>query len=118
MRKIIRGITAVLTVLVLNGIGFTGHTTAAPMHNMNGMNHEKYNSATCVTLCRTAVVDASKQTQKEEKKVNDEEPFTPYYLQMQRPYIDTYDYLTAICQSAIKPPPKVPIYILHCVSRS
>ena len=118
MGKIIRSFVAVLTVLVLNGFGFVGHTMAAPMHGMDGMNHEQSNSATCATLCRTAVIDTAEQSKRVTEEENDDEPFIPQYVQLQDLHLDTATNLTKTCQSTIKPPPKVPIHILHCVSRS
>lgn len=118
MRKLVRSFVAVLAVLVLNGFGFVGHTAAMPMHGMEGMNHDQTNATSCATLCRTAVVDSKEQHAKNTQKENDDEPFFPFYLQLQNQSIDESLSLTKTCQSSIKPPPKVPIYILHCVSRS
>lgn len=118
MRKFVRSFVAVLAVLVLNGFGFIGHTSAMPMHGMDDMNHEQSTTASCATLCRTAIVDSSSESKKIKENEDDDEPHIPFYLQIQSTRIDGVDTHKASCQSTIKPPPKVPIYILHCVSRS
>lgn len=110
MGKIIRSFVAVLTVLVLNGFGFVGHTVVvATDDGMDGMNHEQSNSATCATLCRTAVIDTDEQSKRVTEEENDDEPFIPQYVQLQDLHLDTATNLTKTCQSTIKPPPKVPI---------
>lgn len=118
MRNIVRSFVAVLAVLVLNGFGFVGHSAAMPMHDMEGMSHDQSSSANCATLCRTAVVDTAEHTKKVRESEDDDEPHIPFYLQLQSTRIDSLDTHSVTCQSTIKPPPKVPIHILHCVSRS
>jgi hypothetical protein len=118
MGKLIRNIAGILVVAVLNGFGFVGHTSAMPMHDMDGMSHDQTSSANCATLCRTAVIETNKQNKKDTQEENDDEPFIPIYLQLQARHLDDDEHLTKTCQSTIKPPPKVPIHILHCVSRS
>ncbi len=118
MRKIFRSIVAVLAVLVLNGFGFVGHTAAMPMHGMNDMSHEQTTGASCATLCRTAVVNESEQRKTATEEDEDDEPYIPFYLQLQSTRIDSIDTQSVTCKLTVKPPPKVPIYILHCVSRS
>ncbi len=118
MRKIFQSIAAVLAVLILNGFGFVGHTAAMPMHRMVDMSHEQTSGASCATLCRTAVVTESEQRKTVTEDEEDDEPFIPFYLQLQSTRIDSIDAQSVTCQSTVKPPPKVPIYILHCVSRS
>lgn len=118
MGKIIRNVVGILAVIILNGFGFVGHTAAMPMHGMDGMSHDQTSSTNCATLCRTAVVDSKEQQTKNAQEENDDEPFIPFYLQLQNQRIDASQSVTKSYQSTIKPPPKVPIYILHCVSRS
>lgn len=118
MGKLIRNIAGLLVVIVLNGFGFVGHAAAMPMHDTDGMNHGQASSANCATLCRTAVIETNGQSKKDSQEENDDEPFTPVYVELLARHLDDAEHLTKTCQSTIKPPPKVPIYILHCVSRS
>ena len=118
MIKIIRNIVGILVVIVLNGFGFVGHTVAMPTDGMGGMSHDHSSSVSCATLCRTAVVDSKEQQTKNVQDENDDKPFIPFYLQLQNQHIEASQGATKPCQSSIEPPSKVPIYILHCVSRS
>lgn len=115
MRKLIRYVAGVLTVLILNGFGFVGHTAAMPMHDMG---HEQTSATSCATLCRTAIIETNDVTKKDSLEENDDEPIIPLYIQLQTLRFADTECLTKTRQSTIKPPPKVPIYILHCVSRS
>lgn len=118
MSKFIHFMTGVLIALILNGFGFVGHAAAMPIHDMHEMGHDQANTSTCATLCRTAVIETNVSSKNDEQDQNDDEPIIPYYLQLQSRYIAGAEQLTKTCQSTIKPPPKVPIHILHCVSRS
>ena len=118
MGRIIRNIAGILTAIVLNGFGFVGHTAAIPMHDMDDMSQSQANSANCAIMCQTAVIEANEQSKKDAQKDNDDEPFIPAYIQLNDLHSSSLEHLTKTCQSTIKPPPKVPIYILHCVSRS
>ncbi len=115
MVKIIRNIVGILAVIVLNGFGFVGHAAAMPTHDMG---HSQTNAATCATLCRTAVLETNESSKKDAQEENDDEPSSPLYLQLQTINLSDCEQLTKTRQSTIKPPPKVPIYILHCTSRS
>jgi hypothetical protein len=118
MRKLIRYVVGMLIVLILNGFGFVGHTAAMPMHDMGDMGHDQTNATSCATLCQTAVIETNVSINEDAKEENDDEPFIPLYLQLQARNLSDSEQLTKTCQSTIKPPPKVPIHILHCVSRS
>ena len=114
MRNIIQNIVGILVVIVLNGFGFVGHTVAMPMH---GMNHEQTSSANCAILCRTVAVESKQLKAKETQKENDNEPFIPFYLQLQNQRIDASPSVIKSCQPSIRLPLKVPIYILYGVFR-
>jgi hypothetical protein len=59
MKKLFTSIITVFTILLLNTFGSALHASAMPMtaHDMGSMNHETNSSASCATLCRTAVIN-------------------------------------------------------------
>ena len=118
MKKLFTGIVTVFTVLLLNTFGLALHASAMPMtsHETGVMNHDTSRTAYCATLCRTAII--SKDTiVNSELDEEDDGPPLPFYAQNENwRYSDTYvkqrDYA-----DSVKPPPKVPIYILYNVFR-
>lgn len=119
MKKLFTTISTAFLVLLLNTFGLALHASAMPMasHEMNGMNHTSGNSANCATLCRTAVFNKEEvlNTATEE---NDDEPQLPFYAQFQTGLFSRIDPKSRLYAANVKPPPKVPIYILYGVSRS
>lgn len=119
MKKLFTGIITVFTILLLNTFGSALHASAMPMtsHDMGSMNHETSSSASCATLCRTAVINKDEFLNLELDEENDE-PTIPFYAQGDAwRHSDTYVKQKNYADS-VKPPPKIPIYILYGVSRS
>ena len=118
MKKLLANLTTIFTVLLLNTFGLALHAPAMPMgsHNMSGMSHEKGSSASCTTLCETFV--ASKEEAVILASVDkDIDPISPYYSLFQGSILNDLDTTYKLYADTIKPPPKVPIYILYAVFR-
>ena len=118
MRKLLTNITTIFTVLLLNMFGFALHASAMPMasHEVGSMNHEASRSATCATLCRTAVISKD-ETVNVELDDEDEEPALPFYAQNEIWKFSDIHVNQRIYSDSVKPPPKIPIYILYGVFR-
>ena len=114
MKKLLTNIAAVFTLLLLNTFGLALHISAMPMgsHEMSGMNHEVGNSATCATLCRTAVFTKDEVTIKDDDEENDE-PSALNYTLLQAYPPDDIAAKDRIYAKNVKPPPKIPLYILY-----
>lgn len=87
-------------------------------HEMSGMSHSSTDASSCATLCRTAVVNKEDNLINDDESEDDIEPAAPFYLQSQ-PLRDDEKSATQLLYAAeIKPPPKIPIYILYGVFRA
>ena len=119
MKNLFTSLAAAVAVLLLNTFGFAIHASAMPMslHEMNSKEYGASSLANCTTLCRTAVFNKEEvlNIAREEKE---DEPTTPYYALSQNHYFNNIDTNGKLYSVIIKPPPKVPIYILYGVSRS
>ena len=81
------------------------------------MKHRSSSEVHCDTLCRAAVLrkeEAFKQSDVEENN----EPMAPYYLQLQAYKFSEIDINNKLYAIVVKPPLKVPIYILYGISRN
>ena len=118
MKKLLTNIAAVFTLLLLNIFGLALHTSALPMgsHEMSGMNHEVGNSATCATLCGTAVFTKDEVTVKVDDEENGE-PSAPYFTLLKTYPPDDVAAKDRIYAANVKQPPKIPLYILYGVFR-
>lgn len=118
MKKLITNIAAVFTLLLLNIFGLALHASAMPMasHEMGGMNHDAGTSTSCATLCRSAVFTKEETIVRVDEEENDE-PLAPYYAQPQNPVADDISIKSRLYDANVKPPPKIPIYILYGVFR-
>lgn len=118
MKKLFSNLTTIFTVLLLNLFGFSLHASAMPMasHEMGGMNHETSNSASCATLCRTAVINKD-ELDNLELNQEDDEPTLPFYAQNEVWKFSEIYVNQRIYADSVKPPPKIPIYILYSVFR-
>lgn len=118
MKKLFTGIITVFTILLLNTFGLAFHASAMPMtsHEMGSMNHEASSSASCATLCRTAVMAKDEILNLELDEENDE-PTIPFYAQNEVWKFSKIHVNQKIYADWVKPPPKVPIYIMNGVFR-
>lgn len=104
MHKFARILTKLLVLVVLTWFSLVNHAAAMPsfMHS----------STHCATLCTSIVFnkEGSEQSLLEEK---DDEPTTPFYAQAQLSYFYAAHAKNYSSGLALRPPPKVPLYILH-----
>ena len=115
---LIKNVFIISAVLLLNSIGHTSVVTATSSHQMNGMNHSSSESGSCATLCRSAVVNRDIFTILNQDEEDDDDKLpNAFYSLSQRAY--TSEKLVNQLQYAneVKPPPKVPVYILYNVFR-
>lgn len=118
MQKLFTSIITVFTVLLINTFGSALHTSAMPMtsHDMGSMNHETSSSVSCATLCRTAVINKEDILNLENDEENNE-PTIPFYAQSEVWKFSEIHVNQRIYADSVKPPPKIPIYILYSVFR-
>jgi hypothetical protein len=94
----------------------------ASMHQMNqDGSHSKHsqssNTGRCVTLCTSAVVTREDELKDVTENEDNDEPVVPFYVLSQSSIYDDESTRVALAVASVKPPPKVPIYILYSVFR-
>jgi hypothetical protein len=116
----IKNTFVLLAVVLLNSLTFVGHSAAMPTmsHEMSGMSHSSSNVSSCATLCRTAVINKEEYLVKDDDSEDDTEPAIPSYLQDKPLQTDEKSVSQRLYAAEIKPPPKIPIYILYGVFRT
>ena len=109
-----------LAVVLLNSISFGAHTSAMSTmsHDMSGMSHGSSDASSCATLCRTAVISKEDKIINNDESEEDDEPTIPFYSQNQGLKTDEKSVLQRLYATEVKPPPKIPIYILYGVFRT
>lgn len=116
--KIIKNTVLLLLVVLFSFISTASHASTAPtmIHEMSRMSHNASDSNSCATQCRTTVFN-KEETVDSQKKDDDDHPVVQFYIQNQyvRYLGDTAK--EKIYAEAVRPPPKVPIYILYSVFR-
>ncbi|RTK94818.1 hypothetical protein EKI60_02865 [Candidatus Saccharibacteria bacterium] len=116
----IKNTFALLAVIMLTSISFSGHTLAmtSMSDEMNGMQHESSDVVNCATLCRTAIVDKKEYLVDSDKDNEDDtKPIIPFHLHGQSLQTDNKTISQQLYRAEVKPPPKIPIYILYSVFR-
>ena len=110
----------VLAVVLLNSISFGAHTSAMSTmsHDMSGMSHGSSDATSCATLCRTAVINKEDNIINSDESEDDTEPAIPFYSQNQALKTDEKSVSQRLYAAELKPPPKIPIYILYGVFRT
>lgn len=116
----IKNLLILLAVLLLNSISFAGHASATTTlsHEMGGMNHKVSDNTSCATQCRTAVVNRDENSIKESENEDDDKPTMPFYVYNQQFCTDSKSNSQQLYAAGVKPPPKIPIYILYGVFRA
>ena len=120
----IKNTLVLIAVLLLNSTSLVGHASAMPSmpHEMNSPSHSEHStdssSASCATLCRTAVVERETIVLRDSENKDNEEPTIPFYAQKQCGYITDLLVSQKRFADSVKPPPKVPIYIQYQVFRA
>ena len=116
----IKNALVLLAVVLLNSLTFVGHSAAMSTmsHDMNGMSHGSSDTTSCATLCRTAVVNKEENIINVDENEDDDEPAVPFYVQSQPLRLDEKSISQRLYAAEVKPPPKIPIYILYSVFRA
>ena len=109
-----------LAVVLLNSISFAGHTSAMSTmsHEMGGMSHNSSDTRSCSTLCRTAIVNREENAVRNDENEDDDEPGLPFYVLDNNRVSDSKTLKQELYSDALKPPPKIPVYILYGVFRA
>jgi hypothetical protein len=113
----IKNILVLLAVLMLNSVSHASAMSAMPSHEMSGMNHGSSDATSCATLCRTAVINKEDNVINDDESEDDTEPAIAFYGQSQTLSTDEKSLSQHLYAAEIKPPPKIPIYILYGVYR-
>ena len=110
-----------IAIVLINSVGFAGHTSAMSTmsHEMNGINHQSGDATSCATLCRTAVLNKeSEKLNQTENEDDDDKVVLPLPQQVQAWEINSDLVKRRLYASEVKPPPKVPFYIMFQVFRT
>lgn len=113
----IKNILVLLAVLMLNSVSHASAMSAMPSHEMNGMNHGSSDATSCATLCRTAIINKEENILNDVESEDDTEPAIAFSAQNQALQTDEKSVSQRLYAAEIKPPPKIPIYILYGVYR-
>jgi len=115
----IKNALVLLAVVLLNSISFAGHTSAmsSMSHEMGSMKHSSSDATSCATLCRTAVISKEENILNDDESEDDTEPAIAFSVQNQALQTDEKSVSQRLYAAEIKPPPKIPIYILYGVFR-
>ena len=123
MNKLLRNILSLFTLLTISSFGITSHASALPAsihkagHDTAHTKHTSSSNARCATLCTSAVLVKKDDYVSSEDNLDDEKPIVPFYVQQQASIYDAMSLKLSPDVLAVKPPPKVPIYILYSVFR-
>lgn len=115
----LKNMLILFAVVLLNSLTFVGHSAAmsAMSHDMSGMSHGSSDAISCATLCRTAVVNKEENTINNDENEDDDEPIASFYVESQPLHIGKKSVSQRLYATEVKPPPKIPIYILYAVFR-
>lgn len=115
---VIKYSVVLLAVILLNSVSHASAMTAMPSHEMGGMSHSSGDAGSCATLCRTALVNRNtNDINRPDNEDDDTEPEVPFYSSLQANNANEKELKQKLYADAIKPPPKVPAYILFGVFR-
>lgn len=106
-----------LAVILLNSVSHASAMTTMPSHEMGSMSHSSGDTSSCATLCRTAVVNQDTNNVNRPDNEDDDEPIVAFYATNQAGLVSEKTEKQRLYAEAIKPPPKIPVYILYGVFR-
>ncbi len=120
MKTLFQKVTVLLTLVLVSGFGLVNHVAAmqSTMPQMNGsMEHSQSakSSPGCITLCTNVVFN--KDDLLNPASEEDDEPMVPFYSQNQDQLFSEALLKQKLYADVVKPPPKIPIYILYAVFR-
>ena len=117
----IKNSLALVAIVLVNSIGFAGHASAMSnmSHETTGMNHQSGDAASCASLCRTAALNSESTSSRQlEDDKDDDDTALPIPRQGQAWELSSNFVKQRLYASEVKPPPKVPFYILFQVIRT
>lgn len=117
----IKNALVLVAIVLINSVGFAGHASAmnTMSHEMTGMSHQSGDATTCATLCRTAVLNNESTDPKQSENEDDDDLVAfPIPVQTQSWELSGNLVKQRLYASNVKPPPKIPIYILYQVIRT
>lgn len=117
---IIRNVLILAAIVLLNPVAIAGHASASSTmpHDMGGMSHNSSDTSSCSTLCRTAIVNREENAVRNDENEDDDEPGLPFYVLDNNRVSDSKTLKQELYSDALKPPPKIPVYILYGVFRA
>lgn len=118
MNKLFTTVLTIFAFLLLNVVGLAAHASPVPMasHEMGDMNHEAGSSINCATACRAAVLTKEEAIARVDEELSDE-PLPLHYTQLQTTILEDKSIKSRLYAINVKPPPKIPLYILYGVIR-
>lgn len=117
--RVAKNAALLLAVLLLNSLSLASHASAMSVMPHGMSSHEDHlNSSTCATLCRTAVPTEKTVVDEQRDKEDDDELVAPFYTQNNSLSSDGLTERQKLYAAKVKPPPKIPIYVLYGVFRA
>ena len=105
-------------VILLNSVSHVSAIASMPTHEMGGMNHSARDSGACASLCRTAVVSRdTNDVNRPDNEDDEHKPALAFYAINQIEQISEKVEKMRLYGDTVKPPPRLPGYILHSVFR-
>lgn len=109
-----------LAILIFSSLSLGGHVSAMPAmghEESAAMNHQSSDSSSCATQCRKVVVNKEDEIRSPFDE-EDDAPNPQYYLVHNDLQFSGTLAKQKLYADSVKPPPKVPIYILYGVFRA
>ncbi len=116
----IGNVLAIVAIVLLNSIGIASHASAiaTASHDMGAMSHSYEDTGSCATLCRTALVNQNTNNiNRPDNEDDEDDPIVAFYAASQSWLLSDKTEKQRLYADAIKPPPKIPVYILYGVFR-
>lgn len=121
MQRIVRRLSTLVSIVIVAGFMLFAHSFAISVnsHETNGMNHTTGSSPiNCASLCTyNAFYKDEPALIVREDEDEDDKPVLPYYIALRSTFISNFESASELYPAAIKPLPKVPIYIHNQVFR-
>ena len=107
-----------IAVILLNSVSHVSAMASMPTHEMGGMNHSTGDTGVCASLCRTAIVSRSiSDVNRPDSEDDEDDPALAFYAINQIEQISEKVEKMRLYGDTVKPPPRLPGYILHSVFR-
>ena len=105
-------------VILLNSVSHASAMASMPTHEMGGMNHSTGDTGACASLCRTAIVSrGANDVNRPDSEDDEDDPALAFYAINQIEQASEKVEKMRLYGDTVKPPPRLPGYILHSVFR-